>query len=98
MGELDPLEGKKEKIHTYFENFLKEKYYEKDCEKLTFEDFYAMSEEFLTYKGLPVLLRDVVYNLLGYMSALGDSLEETSNFYKRLINDNQHYMSRKENI
>ena len=50
-----------------------------------------MSEDFLTYKGTPVLFRDIVYNLVGYMCSLGE-LEETSNFYKRLIQDNQHYI------
>ena len=90
-GEVNANFGKKEKIHEYFENFLKEKYYEHDQEKLSFEDFFLMSEDFLTYKGTPVLFRDIVYNLVGYMCSLGE-LEETSNFYKRLIQDNQHYI------
>ena len=72
-------------IHSYFDSFLKERYYAMDSESLSFDDFYAMSEQFFHLKGLPVLFRDVLYNLLGYAFAVGESTEETLDFYSRLI-------------
>ena len=60
-----------------------------------------MSGQFFPYKGLPVLFRDILYNLLGYAYAVGETsnehaIEESLNFYKRLLKDNQHYVERKK--
>ena len=76
------------KIHEHFDNFMKEKYYEMDSDGISFDDFYIMSEQFLKYKGLPVLFRDILYNLIGYFYAISDNPDETLNFYTRLIKDN----------
>ena len=69
-----------------------------DGEALSQEDFWQMSEEFFPYKGLPVLFRDILYNLLGYFYAVSDNPEETISFYSRLIKDNQQYIKRKEDM
>ena len=65
------------KIHEHFGNFLKDKYFDMDLEGLSFDDFYIMSEQFLQYRGLPVLFRDILYNLLGYFYAVSDNPDET---------------------
>ena len=70
---------------------MKEAYYEKDADCLSFEDFYMMSEQFFDVKGLPVLFRDILYNLMGYFYAVSDRTEESVNFYSRLIRENQNY-------
>ena len=57
-----------------------------------------MSEEFFTYRGLPVLLRDILFNLMGYFYALSDNPEETLDFYARLIREHKHYVKRKEDM
>ena len=77
---------------------MKERYTDMDSDALSFEDFYTMSEQFLPHRGLPVLFRDVLYNLVGYVYATGDSPEETLSFYKRMITDNSHYVKRKEDM
>ena len=76
--------GEKMKIHGYFDSFLKEKYYFMDTEALSFDDVYAMSEQFFSYKGLPILFRDVIFYLLGYCYAISDNLDESIHFYARL--------------
>ena len=45
-----------------------------------------------------MLFRDILYNLIGYVYAIGDNPDETLEFYKRMIKDNQHYVSRKKDI
>ena len=65
-GEPDLRGGKRQQIHSYFDDFMKEKYYEMDQEALSFDDFYTMSEQFFPHKGIPVLFRDILYNLTGY--------------------------------
>ena len=45
---------------------MKDKYYDLGADGLSFEDFYMMSEQFFPYKGLPVIYRDILYNLIGY--------------------------------
>ena len=98
MGEIDVRGGRKEEIHEHFDNFLKEKYYDMDSEGLSFDDFYIMSEQFFQYRGLPVLFRDILYNLIGYFYAVSDYPEETLDFYHRMIKDNEHYVKRKKDI
>ena len=49
MGEIDPAGGQREKIHTYFDEFLKNKYFNLENEGLTFNDFYSMSERHFKY-------------------------------------------------
>ena len=44
---------------------------------------------------MPVLLRDILYNLIGLVYAMGDTHEESIGFYTRLIKDNKHYIKRK---
>ena len=87
-GEIDVKGGRRQKIHEHFEQFLKDKYFETDSEMLSFDDFYIMSEQFFQYRGLPVLFRDILYNLLGYFYAISDNPDETLNFYTRMIKDN----------
>ena len=51
---------------------MKEKYCDMNAESLNFEDFYLMSTQFFTTaNGVPVLFRDILFNLLGYFYALG---------------------------
>ena len=88
--------GKKMEIHDYFEKFIKEKYYEMESEALSFEDFYQLSEQFFPYRGLPVLFRDILYNLIGYFYSTGDDVETTLEFYQRMIKDNSKYIKNKE--
>ena len=73
--------GKKKEIHGYFDKFIKKRYYDMDQDAINFEDFYQMSEQFFKYRGLPVLFRDILYQLLGYFYAVSDSSDETLNFY-----------------
>ena len=98
MGVIDPAGGQREKIHTYFDEFLKNKYYNLENESLSFNDFYAMSERYFKYQGVPVLYRDIIYNLLGYFFAIAESPDDSLIFYSRLIKDNNNYMKRKEDI
>ena len=65
---------------------------------MTADDLYQMSEQFFPHRGVPVLFRDILYNLLGYFYAVGDTTEETVDFYSRLIKDNKNYVKRKEDI
>ena len=97
-GVIDVNGGKRQKIHEHFEHFLKDKYFETDSEMLSFDDFYIMSEQFFQYRGLPVLFRDILYNLLGYFYAVSDNPDETLDFYTRMIKDNQHYIKKKKSI
>ena len=77
---------------------MKDKYYDLGAEGLSFDDFYMMSEQFLPYKGLPVIYRDILYNLIGYFYAVSENPDETLDFYRRLIKDNQHYVQRKKDV
>lgn len=43
-GEVDLKGGERLKIHSYFDEFLKEKYFVMSEDGLNFEDFYIMSE------------------------------------------------------
>ena len=49
MGEIDTTGGYREKIHSYFDEFLKKKYYNLENESLNFNDFYSMSERYFKY-------------------------------------------------
>ena len=49
MGEIDPAGGQRDKIHTYFDEFLKNKYFNLEKEGLNFNDFYSMSEKHFKY-------------------------------------------------
>jgi len=53
--------GRKKEIHTYYDKYIKTKYYEGERDFLNFEEFYQMSEQFFPYRGLPVIFRDVLY-------------------------------------
>ena len=70
-GEVDEKGGKRGRIHSYFNDFRKEKYCDMEAEALSFDDFYMMSTQFFTTaNGVPVLFRDILFNLLGYFYAL----------------------------
>ena len=100
-GEVDAKGGKREKIHRYFNDFMKEKYCDMNAESLNFEDFYIMSTQFFTTaNGVPVLFRDILFNLLGYFYALdfNSNPEETLKFYTQLIKENNDFMNRKEEL
>ena len=43
-GEVDLKGGERLKIHSYFDEFLKEKYFVMNEDGLNFDDFYIMSE------------------------------------------------------
>ena len=73
QGEVDLKGGERLKIHGYFDDFLKEKYFVLSEDGLNFEDFYIMSEQFFTTKGLPVLFHDILYNLIGNVYAVADT-------------------------
>ena len=90
--------GKRNEIHGHFDSFMKDKYYDLGTDGLSFDDFYVMSEQFFPYKGLPVLYRDILYNLIGYFYAVSEDPDETLDFYKKLIKDNQQYVQRKKNV
>ena len=77
---------------------MKDKYYDLRAEGLSFDDFYIMSEQFFPYKGLPVIYRDILYNLIGYFYAVSENPDETLDFYTKLIKDNQQYVQRKKNV
>lgn len=95
-GVIDRQCGQKKAIHGYFNSFMKEAYYDRDADCLSFEDFYMMSEQFFDVKGLPVLFRDILYNLMGYFYAVSDRTEDSVNFYSRLIRENLNCQKTKE--
>ena len=97
-GEVDKRGGERPIIYNYFDKFMKERYYDMATEALSFEDFYLMSEQFFPHGGLPVLFRDLLYNLTGYAYAVGESPEDTLAFYSRLVADHTHYIKRKEDM
>ena len=97
-GEIDMHRGRRNEIHGHFDSFMKDKYYDLSADGLSFDDFYVMSEQFFPYKGLPVLYRDILYNLIGYFYAVSEDPDETLDFYKKLIKDNQQYVQRKKNV
>ena len=75
---------------------MKERFYERDHDMLSFEEFYQMSEQFFPYKALPVLFRDILYWLLGYFYAVSDNSEETLNFYQQMIKEHEGYLKLKQ--
>ena len=97
-GVIDRKCGEKKSIHGHFDSFLKGFYYDKETDCLSFEDFYMMSEQFFQVKGLPVLFRDILYQLMGYFYAVTESPEESVNFYARLIKENASYSKNKEKL
>ncbi len=97
-GVIDQKCGVKKSIHGHFDSFLKGFYYDKETDCLSFEDFFMMSEQFFQVKGLPVLFRDILYQLMGYFYAVTESPEESVNFYARLIKENASYVKNKEKL
>ena len=95
-GVVDKNCGRQKQIHEHFNNFLRERYFEMEKDALSFEDFYQMSEQFFEVSGLPVIFRDILYNLLGYIFAMGADAEETVAFYSRLVKEHLDYVKKKE--
>ena len=63
---------------------------DKETDTISREEFLEIE---FKYGGLPVLYRDILYNLLGYAFGIqGLKAIEIVEFYRRLINDNQAYI------
>ena len=75
-------------MRQFFEEFLQSRHIE-ETETITRDEFCDIE---FTYGGLPVLYRDILYNLIGYVFGVPDlTAQETLNFYNHLIKDSAAY-------
>ena len=80
-------------VSRHFNNMMKENYFDKEKDMITLDEFLHKCDQWFTYGTLPVLYRDILYYLLGYMVSLdANDIEMTLNFYSKIIKDNKNYV------
>ena len=80
--------GHERTVRQCFDGYLQSRY-DEETETITREEFTEIE---FTYDELPVLYRDILYNMIGFVFGLpGPSSDPTIDFYNRLIKDNAEY-------
>ena len=82
----------KNTVVKHFHNLMKDNYFDKKIDMISQDEFINQCDNWCSHGKHPVIYRDVLYFLLGYMVAIDPSdVKTTLDFYEFIIKDNENY-------